>query len=202
MIGAGGGGGGGYEAPQDDVEIQVFVRECETDGHSFMVRESALANIGARGQQQQQQHQPAYQQQAPPRGGGATSASRPLAPSAANQPSATPSATKKGEVPMYLRQRKAEMEAEKEEAVRIAEIQREQSKYPPGHRPVTEEERMATLTSLAERKKQLEGDLGRLPMRFDTQAVRNRQKQIEQELAEVEEATKKFSAKKQLFVPI
>ncbi len=94
------------------------------------------------------------------------------------------------------------MEAERAEACRLAGLQAEQAKYPPGHRPVSEEERAAILSKLAVRRRELEADLGRLPMRFDTQAVRLRQKQIEGELQEVEEAERKFSVKKQLFVPI
>jgi hypothetical protein len=207
--------GGG---PVDDVEITVFVRECDRDAHSFVVRESSLQTAQRGGpmgrpaaEQQYQQPSPTrygvQQQQQPqavlaPRVANTPSQQRPAAPHSAPADTSAASRPKMGEVPLYLRQRKAELDAEKLEALRLAEVQREQAKYPPGHRPVSDEERVAILQRLAERKKGLEADLGRLPMRFDTQAVRNRQRQLESELAEVEEAERKFSVKKQLYVPI
>jgi len=121
----------------------------------------------------------------------------------ANRPASTSSnVNARGQVPDYLLQRKAELQAEKDEARRIADIRAEQSKYPPGHRPVSEEERGEILAKLESRKKELEGEIGRLPMRFDTQAIRQRRGQIEAELLEVEAAQRKFSVKKQLYVPI
>lgn len=202
-------------APQDDVEITVFVRECDPDAHSFTLKESVFAMGGGHNPPSPQRGS-AYaiaNNQATAAPTYRTTALRVARP-AAGQPllplrssNSAPvdhkaAAATRGEVPLYLRQRKAELDAEKAEAIRLADIQREQSRYPPGHRPLPEEERTVILTRLAERKKNLEGALGRLPMRFDTQAVRNRQREIEAEIAEVEEAERKFSVKRQIFVPI
>lgn len=161
-----------------DVEIKVFIRECDNDGVSFSISESqALENSPGRVQD----------------AGG-------LPPS--NSTSGPPNTAKLGKIPQYLTKRKAEMEAEKAAIRDEVHRQQELAKYPPGHRPVTEEERGAILSRLAARKRELEVELGKLPMRFDTQALRVKKNAIETEMAEVEAAERKFSVKKQLFVPI
>jgi hypothetical protein len=221
---------------QDDVRIDVYVRECDPDRTSYSQLESALKQAAERQQaarqqpqQQRQQAAPAhqaapaahYQQQqpaalaretpqgrqgsggrAPPSGGGSAALGLRRPSSTNDGQQSTVGGGARGQVPEYLRQRKAELEAEKSEARRIADIRAEQSKYPPGHRPVSEEERAEILARLATRRSELEGDLGKLPMRFDTQAIRQRRGQIETELQEVEAAERKFSVKKQLFVPL
>lgn len=170
----------------DDVEIRVFVRECDPDAQAFRFLESSVAPLinrtgdvaGAK----------------PVLHGRRASANADERQQAPQQPL--------GEVPKYLVKRKAQMEAEKEAIRSEIERQREQSQYPPGHRPVSEEERTAILDKLSQRRKELEQELGRLPMRFDTMALRQKRQQIEGEMAEVEAAHQKFSVKKQLFVPI
>lgn len=176
----------------DDVEIRVFVRECDPDRQIFSFMESDAA--------------PPTSQQ--PRDAAPTAAgqSKPVLYGRRATNSAekreSPALSSRGEVPQYLMKRKAEMEAEKEAIRAEVERQKELSQYPPGHRPVGEEERAAILAKLAARKKELEMELGRLPMRFDTMALRQKRQQIEGEMAEIEAATQKFSVKKQLFVPI
>lgn len=164
--------------PQDDVEIKVFVRECEPGAQMYQVKESTVAKPATQVQQQQNTQRVSTQNQNPG------------------------SAAKRGEVPHYLLKRKAEMEAEKEKIAQQLETERELAKYPPGHRPLEESERQEILQKLAQRKSQLQLDLGRLPMRYDTQAIKSRKNQLEAEMAEVEAAERKFSVKKQLFVPI
>lgn len=205
----------GAQPVQDNQEITVFVRECDVDAHSYVQHDSY-------GQQQNRapQQEPMRGAPAAPRGiareqrtGGAPQAAAVSTAQRASvgsrgQPAGSAASTasgvapSRGQVPEYLRQRKAELQQEKDEAKRLAEIQQEQSKYPPGHRPVSEEERQEVLARLQQRKKELEADLGRLPMRFDTQAIAQRRKQIETELLEVETAQQKFSVKKQLYVPV
>ena len=192
-----GGGGGSANPPQasggstgssgggdGDVEIKVFVRECEPDGHSFIIP----SNGGARVPPMQRGEPRGIPQRAQPQ-------VKP-APSAAPRPSGV------GIVPDYILKRKQELRAEQDAVRNEVERRQEASKYPPGHRPVSEEERQDILVRLADRKRDLELELGRLPIRFDTQAIKTRRGQIEGELAEVEAAERKFSVKKQLFVPI
>ncbi len=164
----------------DDVEIKVFVRECDPDAKMFRMMESDVAP--------------------PPQEVDA----RPVlfGRRAHDTPSSAQSKAARGEVPKYLQKRKAEMEAEKEAIRTEVERQKEISQYPPGHRPVTNEERAAILDKLSLRRKELEAELGKLPMRFDTQAIKQKRAQIEGEMNEIEAAERKFSVKKQLFVPI
>lgn len=172
----------------DDVEIKVFVRECEPDGHTFVIP----SNGGLRGpppQQHRADPNPVERAQPNPR-------------AAQRAPSGPPRPSNLGIVPDYIQKRKQELRAEQDAVRSELERRQEVSKYPPGHRPVLEEERLEILDRLGQRKKDLELELGRLPIRFDTQAIKTRRAQIENELAEVEAAERKFSVKKQLFVPI
>jgi hypothetical protein len=167
----------------NDVEIKVFVRECDPDAKVFRMMESEVV---------------------PPPGSHETGGRPPVlfGRRATEAPNSAPSKTARGDVPKYLTKRKEEMAAEKEAMRAEVERQRETAQYPPGHRPVSEEERTAILDKLAARKKELENELGKLPMRFDTQAIKNKRAQIEGEMNEIEAAERKFSVKKQLFVPI
>ncbi|KAH9577855.1 Enkurin domain [Trypanosoma melophagium] len=187
----------------DDVEIKVFIRECDADrAQSFSFMESdveqrrVIAEHAPRPQQthrlpalptQSKQHQSHQSQQQQQR---------------SQQSSAKGANAVRGTVPKYILQRKAELAAEKAAVLREAERQKEMAKYPPGHRPVTEEERKETLAKLALRRKELEGELHKIPIRFDTQSIRARRSKIEGELREIDEAERKFSSNKQLFVPI
>lgn len=210
--GRGGGGGG------DDVEIKVTVRSCDNDGHTYAFYESEA--LHALGQQQQQQKgggggaarrpsgtNSASSNHAQQNGGGAgqvlfgrRAGQTPPSSASAQQPQAQGHAF--GAVPKYLVDRKAQMKAEKDAIDEELARQKVESQYPPGHRPVGEDERQAILSTLAQRKKELEMELGKLPMRFDTQALKQKRQQIESEMAEVEAAQQKFSVKKQLYVPI
>lgn len=174
-----------------DVEIKVFVRECDGDRaqtFSFM-ESSAVQHTRDTGQnvlQRPAQRLPNISPQARGR----------------QQLSVNATSAPLGAVPKYLVQRKAELAAKKEEALREAERQKEVAKYPPGHRPVTEEERKETLERLAIRRKELQFALHKIPIRYDTQASKQRRNKIEAELSEIDEAERKFSMAKQLFVPI
>nr|CCC92703.1 conserved hypothetical protein [Trypanosoma congolense IL3000] len=108
----------------------------------------------------------------------------------------------RGVVPKYLLQRKAELAAQKEATRKEIEWQKEVSRYPPGHRPVGEGERKETLEKLARRRRELEVELHKIPIRYDTQSIKERRAKIENELSEIEVAERKFSSAKELFVPI
>jgi len=182
------------QTPNDDVEIKVYVRECEKDAHQYSILESVALKHA----------RPPPQPDRPVRANSG-SALKPILHGRranTNTPPDPKPASVRGEVPQYIQRRKAEMEAEKAAVEAELARQKEQAKYPPGHRPVGEEEKAAILEKLAQRKKELQAELGRIPIRFDTNAIKQRRAQFETELAEVEAAETKFSSKRQLFVPI
>lgn len=167
----------GQVSNDDDIEIKVFVNECDENRRMFTIMESSAT-------------QAAEAKVLPP-------IQKPKSPSVSLPPVAN-----RGVVPDYLLKRKAEMKAEKDAIEQELARQAEAAKYPPGHRPVTEDERLDILEKLSQRKKELQMELHKLPVRFDTQAIRQKKLQIETEMAETEAAERKFNSKKQLFVPI
>ncbi|EKF32371.1 hypothetical protein MOQ_003777 [Trypanosoma cruzi marinkellei] len=174
----------------DDVEIKVFIRECEKGrAQEFSFMESdALRRRGDTKQPPKPQPEQLF-----PR--------IPVQPKKEQVPVSAVNVPR-GVVPKYILQRKAELAAEKVAVLREMERQKEIAKYPPGHRPVTEEERKETLAKLASRRKELEYELHKIPIRYDTQSIKARRNRIESELKEIDESERKFSAAKQLFVPI
>ncbi|PBJ74705.1 hypothetical protein BCY84_12022 [Trypanosoma cruzi cruzi] len=174
----------------DDVEIKVFIRECEKGrAQEFSFMESdALRRRG----DTKQPLKPQPEQLLP---------RVPVQPKKEQAPVSAVNVPR-GVVPKYIIQRKAELAAEKVAVLREMERQKEIAKYPPGHRPVTEEERKETLAKLATRRKELEYELHKIPIRYDTQSIKARRNRIESELKEIDESERKFSAAKQLFVPI
>lgn len=191
----------------DDAQIRVFIRECDGDAaRSFVYRESeALSGTDV------------VRELPPPRGGPRRAGSDPTAsplhsPSPSQRPSyslaqvsnPTPKAgmPNLGRVPRYLQQRKAEM-AEAKRAGEEEEARREAlSKVPPGHRLVSEEEKAETLKQLSERQLELDMQLRKMPVRFDTQNLRQKRAAIEDELEKIEQTRNKYSTKRPLYVPL
>ena len=108
----------------DDVEIQVFVRECDPDAQAFAVMESECVPVQSRAPQQQHH--------------GPQSAHSPKGP-LVEGPRPTVGGSRRdqgqhaaGEIPRYLQQRKAELQAAKEEQQRLAEEQAEQAQAATG----------------------------------------------------------------------
>ncbi|RNF10411.1 flagellar/basal body protein [Trypanosoma rangeli] len=184
-------GYGHLRGGNDDVEIKVFIRECDRDrAQTFCFMEKDV--LQRRGNSETKP--PPQPVQGLPRFPAQPKRQQPVPVSPAN--------VSRGVVPKYILQRKAELAAEKVTVLREIERQKEIAKYPPGHRPVTEEERKDTLEKLATRRKELEVELHKIPIRYDTQSIKARRNKIEGELKEIDEAERKFSAAKQLFVPI
>ncbi|XP_076467854.1 enkurin domain-containing protein 1-like [Babylonia areolata] len=102
-----------------------------------------------------------------------------------------------GEVPAYLKNRKKQWKKEEEE--RIASIP--DPAMPPGHRALPENERLETLALLQNKEKELVRELAALPIGTDTVRVRNKRKETESKLAELEEALRIFSRPK-VFVKV
>mmetsp|Transcript_4377 Transcript_4377/g.9529 ORF Transcript_4377/g.9529 Transcript_4377/m.9529 type:complete len:296 (-) Transcript_4377:57-944(-) len=96
---------------------------------------------------------------------------------------------KAGSVPTYLKNRKAELDEQKE-MERLASLPRE---APPGLRLLPEAERLETLAALQQKKSELERMFASLSMTSTTLAHRSRVNGLEQQLKEVESAIGVFS---------
>eukprot|EP01059_Diplonema_ambulator_P000731 TRINITY_DN10595_c0_g1_i1.p1 TRINITY_DN10595_c0_g1~~TRINITY_DN10595_c0_g1_i1.p1 ORF type:complete len:268 (+),score=65.51 TRINITY_DN10595_c0_g1_i1:43-804(+) len=105
-----------------------------------------------------------------------------------------------GHIPAYLKQRKQELQDEKDEIERQVTHQREMQKYPAGHVPLGEEEKEAILKGLNSKKDELLTEINKLPMRYDTTSIRNRRNNLEEQIREIEAKIGVFS-RKQVFVP-
>lgn len=104
---------------------------------------------------------------------------------------------KKGEVPSYLKSRQEQWK--KEEHDRIANAP--DPSCPEGHRVLPEAERRETLELLKNKQQELIGKMSSLPLRTDTFRMRSCKQELEQKLAEMEEAIKIFSRPK-VFVKV
>lgn len=181
----------------DDVQIHVFIRECDGDAsQTFSYWENSAEELGGRSVPIQRAAVGTPQVGGPLRGGGVAV---PGAPSPAGSTLGTP---RRGKVPRYLQQRKAELQAEKDLLEEERQRQVELAKIPSGQRLVSEDEKATTMARLEERQRELETQLGKIPIRFDTQSIKNRRRNIEQELAEIEETKLKYGTKKPLYVPL
>eukprot|EP00758_Cryptobia_borreli_P009338 Tbor_TRINITY_DN5471_c4_g5::TRINITY_DN5471_c4_g5_i2::g.24208::m.24208 len=163
--------------PQDDVKITVFVRECDSDGYSFVLDG---VGDGSNNNDNLQNNKINNDKN--------TNAPKPLPP--------------KGHIPPYLQKIKAELQVNKQTILDNIALKEAQSNIPHGHRIVSDTERKDILYRLGERQKELESELGRIPIRFDTMSIRARRERIEEEMREVEEGLRKFGCKKELYVPI
>jgi len=100
-----------------------------------------------------------------------------------------------GKVPEYLQKYKSEIEEKKEQVKKQAE----ESKYPKGTRLLSEEERVQTLTSLQETRRDLCNMLEKMPITMKTMTIQKKKEELETKLSEIENAIKTFS-RKQVFI--
>ncbi|CCW71293.1 unnamed protein product [Phytomonas sp. Hart1] len=172
------------EKAKGDVQIRVYLRECDGEAaQAFTYREGKSLTS---------------QVEATPGRPVPVAPAREEVPAArAPSPSFTP-----GQVPKYLQKRKAELLAEKQSIEDEAQRQRELAKIPPGCRLVSEQEKLETMDNLAARQKELEMQLSKIPIRFDTNAIKMRRRNIEEELAQIEADKLKYNFKKPLYLPI
>ncbi|CAD2221177.1 Calmodulin-binding, putative [Angomonas deanei] len=183
-------------ASNDDVEIKVYVRECEDSSEffRFMENEGQPTSGAAPARPAASKRTPSTKKSvkgAPRSGSTKRAAAEPTAP-----------AEGRGKVPKYLQKRMAEMEAEKQAIEDEKQRKKELAKIPPGHRAVSEEEKADTLERLAARRAELEAELGKIPLRFDTVSIRNKRQAIEDELQQIESTRVKYNTKGALYVPI
>ncbi|CAJ1985611.1 Calmodulin binding protein [Leishmania donovani] len=216
----------GSRGASDEVQIRVYVRECDEEAsRSFSYREDTAANStshtgprsGASASTSAASHVArrgvngalppigSSGRLGPPRAPGARAASgggggtSDISGGAASCGVVAPN---RARVPRYLQQRKAELAAEKEAIAAEAEKQRQLSLIPAGQRRVSEEEKADTLRQLDERQQELEGQLARIPIRFDTQSIQQRRRAIEEELRQIETTRNKYNTKGTLFMPL
>ncbi|KAG5488246.1 hypothetical protein LSCM4_08323 [Leishmania orientalis] len=211
----------------DEVQIRVYVRECdEGDSRSFCYRETTTASAtsnttGLRPAASESTSSASYgagrgavgslppisssvRSKAPsaPRVSAASGGGGGSADISVGAASAVVVAPSRARVPRYLQQRKAELAAEKEAVAAELERQRQLSLIPAGQRRVSEAEKVDTLRQLDERQQELEGQLGRIPIRFDTQSIQQRRRAIEDELRQIEATRHTYTRKGALFVPL
>ncbi|CAF0763571.1 unnamed protein product [Brachionus calyciflorus] len=103
----------------------------------------------------------------------------------------------KGKVPQYLENRKEYQKKAHEEFIKSLP----DPEQPPGHRKLSDEERINTLNLLQETHKKLLAELNSLPIRNDTFRLQSTKSEMEKRLVELDEAIKIFS-KSKVFVKI
>ena len=102
-----------------------------------------------------------------------------------------------GRVPDYLEERKAQWAAEDRERRRRAP----DPEAPPGMCVMPEDERVATLNTLNNSKKECLNQLERMPFVIETPSMRRKQEGLEEKMREIENAIAIFS-KRKVFVAI
>ncbi|AIN95127.1 hypothetical protein LPMP_010260 [Leishmania panamensis] len=217
----------GSRSTSADVQIRVYVRECDEEANqSFCYRESATASVTSSTAGPRSGASVSTSVASHGAGRGVCGVLPPISSPGRRGAPCTPGASaassgggrtadmsaagtlygvttpNRGRVPRYLQQRKAELAAEKEAFAAEAERQRQLSLIPAGQRRISEEEKAVTLRQLDERQQELEGQLGRIPIRFDTQSIQQRRRTIEEELRQIEVTRSKYNKKGALFVPL
>nr|XP_054773626.1 enkurin domain-containing protein 1-like [Lytechinus pictus] len=104
---------------------------------------------------------------------------------------------KRGQTPKYLQSRQKQWQRDEEERIRNTP----DPDMPPGHKKMAEEERIRTLEILKEKEKDLQSSLLKFPLAVETLRAKKQKAEIENRLAEVEEAIKIFSRRK-VFVKV
>jgi hypothetical protein len=100
-----------------------------------------------------------------------------------------------GKTPEYLLKYKADAEKQKE----YQKMLEEQKKYPAGTRLLSEEERLETLNSLSQNRKDIITLLEKMPISMKSMAIQNKKTELENKLNELESAIRTFS-RKQVFI--
>jgi len=100
-----------------------------------------------------------------------------------------------GKVPVFVKQRKAELAEEKRKAALPPE-----PTPPMGYRRIEEAERLMTLETLRQRRKEVEAQIRALPLRIETLGQRQREQDLSKRVAQVEKLLVMFN-KPVVFVP-
>eukprot|EP00796_Vickermania_ingenoplastis_P010759 gene10759-7487_t len=175
----------------DDAQVRVFIRECDAgNARQFVYRESEALMGTGEGAADLPPPRNAPRRgpgpgSSPKQPGGAAVPSYSLAQ--VRDPERQPDMPNLGRVPRYLQQRKAELAEVKRSKAEEEGRRKELANVPPGHRLVPEDEKAAVLAQLNEREKELDLQLRKIPVRFDTQNIRLKRKAIEDEMDQIEQ---------------
>ncbi|KAH0794407.1 enkurin domain-containing protein 1 [Histomonas meleagridis] len=96
-----------------------------------------------------------------------------------------------GEIPKYLEQRKDEIKAKNAPPPDV--------KCPKGMRLLSDEEKQEAVLSLQQRKQEIEATLAKAPLRIESPQLLRNERQLRQELSEIESTLRHFK-KKYVFV--
>ena len=102
-----------------------------------------------------------------------------------------------GKIPKYIEN----MKLENEKKLQTEKLRKETAKYPKGTRLLSEEERLFTLEKLKQSRDDINKVIERVPITPDTQAFKNKKKELFKKLDEIENAIETFS-KKKVFVKV
>jgi hypothetical protein len=97
-----------------------------------------------------------------------------------------------GEIPETIAQRKRDMIAAKNPP--------KEQRCPPGCRMLSEEEKLESLENLQAQKAEIEEVLGHAPLRIESQSLLRQQREMEQQLRDIEHSMDQLK-KKYVFVP-
>ena len=96
-----------------------------------------------------------------------------------------------GKVPTYIEKIKHEMHMTAEKR----EEERAKARMPPGTRLMTEDERVMTLEELNKQKREISDMLFSIPLSLKTEGLKNKKRDLELKLLEIERAVTTFSRK-------
>jgi len=119
--------------------------------------------------------------------------SRERAPSARRPPLKEVKFAKDGSnIPLYLQKVKSAMAEEERVVAHRLGLDRDPD-VPPGHRKLTDSERLEILAGLHSKKVDLEAKQSRLPLQLDTQGQKQRARELEQALRQADLDIARFS---------
>ena len=97
-----------------------------------------------------------------------------------------------GAIPRYV--------AERNERLEIERSTPKEARCPPGMRMLSEQEKMDAISNLNSQKAEIERTLGHAPLRIESHAMQKHQRELEQQLNEIERSLEQLN-RKYVFVP-
>jgi len=94
---------------------------------------------------------------------------------------------------LYLQRIKQQVAEEERRVADILDLNRKSDDAPPGHRVMPDDERQEIVDLLQARKRELDKQHAKLPLRIETDSQRRRALELERNLQDVEDNLQKFS---------